>query len=554
MVAKVSSPIRWTSSLHGPTVLAPIARGNRLRSGPGAVPQAVPARRRPPPASPRRDGSRARGCADALASPRRRRDSSSSRRCSRSRSRRCGTRHRRCSRRRRGVARARRGPPDVCAPSGSRSWHHRLRLALGSTRRTRRAGSRRPHSSLPPRSSSASLLPVVSDTESGVRTRASAPRVRTGPGQLHGTPDRSPWSELSVARRRRGRRPAAPPARGPRLPRRWAAYVVGSLAVFASASSPGSSRRRRRRLALPVARLAGYLPLALALAGRDRRLARLIGVAVPPLALALGSSSSSPTPGTSATRRARRAGLGDVGRVARAVVALSWGSDGARRSSAGRARLRSFSWCSWWRAGWPTEAPPVAARGPASRQGLMAIVGDDVQSARPCSSSPEAATASALSRAEIFPYSSTHRPRRRPGQAETARGSASAGFGASSPRGGLAIPCAPCGRRGLASSTRGRCRAWRRTLLCYHNSAGRSSGSDAPASRRCRAGGFLSSRHASGKASARAGVAGVSRSPPPRSSSGGWPRPPEVVDVVIAVPTAREKQSRSRSSTSLAST
>jgi hypothetical protein len=137
------------------------------------------------------------------------------------------------------------------------------------------------------------LLPVVRDTASvdpdpAERTRSFAQYA----GQLSGDPDR--FSLVPELFSRTGAVAVAAllllPLAGLAARRRWAAYVVGgALAVllvclvpwlftpFSDAVSLSQSRR-----------LAGFLPLAIALAGGIGVLARLVGPLVAPLALAAG--------------------------------------------------------------------------------------------------------------------------------------------------------------------------------------------------------------------------------------------------------------------------
>jgi len=137
------------------------------------------------------------------------------------------------------------------------------------------------------------LLPVIGDTASvspdaSERTRAFGQYA----GQLHGTVDR-----FSVVPELFGRTGAVAVAALLLLPfaglasrRRWAAYVVGgSLAVFVVCLVPWIFTPFSDAVSLSQSRrLAGFLPLAFALAGGIGVLARLVGVAVAPLALAAG--------------------------------------------------------------------------------------------------------------------------------------------------------------------------------------------------------------------------------------------------------------------------
>jgi len=137
------------------------------------------------------------------------------------------------------------------------------------------------------------LLPVVGDTAS-VSPDASE-RARgfdQYAGQLSGTADR-----FSVVPQLFGRTGAVAVAALLLLPlaglasrRRWSAYVVGgSLAVFALCLVPWLFTPLADVVSLSQARrLAGFVPLAFALAGGIGVLARLVGRAVAPLALAGG--------------------------------------------------------------------------------------------------------------------------------------------------------------------------------------------------------------------------------------------------------------------------
>jgi hypothetical protein len=137
------------------------------------------------------------------------------------------------------------------------------------------------------------LLPVVADTASvnpdaSERTRG----FEQYAGQLHGTADR--FSVVPELFGRTGGIAVAAllllPLAGLASRRRWAAYVVGgSLAVFAVCLVPWLFTPFSDVVSLSQSRrLAGFLPLAFALAGGIGVLARLVGVAVAPLALAAG--------------------------------------------------------------------------------------------------------------------------------------------------------------------------------------------------------------------------------------------------------------------------
>jgi hypothetical protein len=137
------------------------------------------------------------------------------------------------------------------------------------------------------------LLPVVGDTASvnpdaSERTRGFDQYA----GQLHGSVDR-----FSVVPELFGRTGAIAvaallllPLAGLASPRRWAAYVVGgSLALFVVCLVPWLFTPFSDVVSLSQSRrLAGFLPLAFALAGGIGVLARLVGAAVAPLALAAG--------------------------------------------------------------------------------------------------------------------------------------------------------------------------------------------------------------------------------------------------------------------------
>jgi Family of unknown function (DUF6541) len=137
------------------------------------------------------------------------------------------------------------------------------------------------------------LLPVIADTESVSPDAAERDRAFVQyAGQLDGTPDR-----FSVAPELFGRTGAVAvagllllPLAGLAARRRWAAYVVGgSLAIFAICLVPWLFTPFADAVSLSQARrLAGYLPLAFALAGGIGVLARVVGRAVVPLALAAG--------------------------------------------------------------------------------------------------------------------------------------------------------------------------------------------------------------------------------------------------------------------------
>ena len=137
------------------------------------------------------------------------------------------------------------------------------------------------------------LLPVVGDTASvSPDAREEARAFEHYAGQLDGTPNR-----FSVAPELFGRTGAVAvaallllPLAGLAARRRWAAYVVGgSLAVFAICLVPWLFTPFSDVVSLSQSRrLAGFLPLAFALAGGLGVLARVIGPAVAPVALVAG--------------------------------------------------------------------------------------------------------------------------------------------------------------------------------------------------------------------------------------------------------------------------
>jgi hypothetical protein len=146
------------------------------------------------------------------------------------------------------------------------------------------------------------LLPVVNDTASvdpdpAERTRAFAQYA----GQLAGSPDR-----FSVVPELFGRTGAVAvaglllvPLAGLAARRRWAAYVVGgALAVLVVCLVPWIFTPFSDAVSLSQSRrLAGFLPLAFALAGGIGVLARLLGVLVVPVALVAGMSLQLSYPG-----------------------------------------------------------------------------------------------------------------------------------------------------------------------------------------------------------------------------------------------------------------
>ena len=137
------------------------------------------------------------------------------------------------------------------------------------------------------------LLPVIGDTASVSPDAAERARgFEHYAGQLDGTPER-----FSVTPELFGRTGAVAvaallllPLAGLAARRRWAAYVVGgSLAVFAICLVPWLFTPFADVVSLSQARrLAGFLPLAFALAGGLGVLARLLGPAVGPVALLAG--------------------------------------------------------------------------------------------------------------------------------------------------------------------------------------------------------------------------------------------------------------------------
>ena len=146
------------------------------------------------------------------------------------------------------------------------------------------------------------LLPVINDTESVSPDQAERDRAFDQyAGQLDGTPD-----SFAVVPELFGRTGAVAvagllllPLAGLAARRRWASYVVGgSLAVFAICLVPWLFTPFADVVSLSQARrLAGYLPLAFALAGGIGVLARLIGRAVVPVALAGGVAGQLLHPG-----------------------------------------------------------------------------------------------------------------------------------------------------------------------------------------------------------------------------------------------------------------
>jgi hypothetical protein len=134
------------------------------------------------------------------------------------------------------------------------------------------------------------LLPVIGDTASVSPDAAERARgFEHYAGQLDGTPER-----FSVTPELFGRTGAVAvaallllPLAGLAARRRWSAYVIGgSLAVFAVCLVPWLFTPFADVVSLSQARrLAGFLPLAFALAGGLGVLARQIGAAVAPAAL-----------------------------------------------------------------------------------------------------------------------------------------------------------------------------------------------------------------------------------------------------------------------------
>ena len=137
------------------------------------------------------------------------------------------------------------------------------------------------------------LLPVIGDTASVGPDAAERGRgFEQYAGQLSGNPDR--FSVVPELFSRTGAVAVAAllavPLAGLATRRRWAAFVVGgSLAVFAVCLVPWIFTPFSDAVSLSQSRrLAGFLPLAFALAGGIGVLARLVGRAVVPLALAAG--------------------------------------------------------------------------------------------------------------------------------------------------------------------------------------------------------------------------------------------------------------------------
>ena len=137
------------------------------------------------------------------------------------------------------------------------------------------------------------LLPVVGDTASVSPDAAERGRgFEQYAGQLHGTEDR-----FAVVPELFGRTGAvavvallAVPLAGLATRRRWAAFVVGgSLAVFAFCLVPWIFTPFSDAVSLSQSRrLAGFVPLAFALAGGMGVLARVLGRGAVPLAFAAG--------------------------------------------------------------------------------------------------------------------------------------------------------------------------------------------------------------------------------------------------------------------------
>jgi hypothetical protein len=137
------------------------------------------------------------------------------------------------------------------------------------------------------------LLPVIGDTASvSPDAQERARGFEHYAGQLNGTPDR-----FAVVPELFGRTGAVAvagllllPLAGLAARRRWSAYVVGgALAVFALCLVPPIFTPFSDAVSLSQSRrLAGFLPLAFALAGGIGVLARLIGPLVVPLALGAG--------------------------------------------------------------------------------------------------------------------------------------------------------------------------------------------------------------------------------------------------------------------------
>jgi hypothetical protein len=137
------------------------------------------------------------------------------------------------------------------------------------------------------------LLPVVGDTASVGPDRAERARAFAQyAGQLSGDPDR--FSIVPELFSRTGAVAVAGllllPLAGLAARRRWAAYAVGgALAVIVVCLVPWVFTPFSDAVSLSQSRrLAGFLPLAVALAGGIGVLARLIGLLVAPVALAAG--------------------------------------------------------------------------------------------------------------------------------------------------------------------------------------------------------------------------------------------------------------------------
>ena len=196
------------------------------------------------------------------------------------------------------------------------------------------------------------LLPVIGDTASvspgGVERERGFEKYA---GQLDGSVDRfSVTPELFV---RTGAIAVAAllliPLAGLATTRRWAAWVVGgSLAVFVVCLVPWIFTPFSDAVSLSQSRrLAGFLPLAFALAGGMGVLARLLGpFVVPARPRRAASSSSSSIPGTSATR---------------SRTAVRRGQPGRRRRRRRRARRRPLQAAAARAHGRARLLPPPAA-------------------------------------------------------------------------------------------------------------------------------------------------------------------------------------------------
>ena len=240
------------------------------------------------------------------------------------------------------------------------------------------------------------LLPVVADTasvspDSSERTRGFDQYA----GQLHGSADR--FSVVPELFGRTGGIAVAAllllPLAGLASRRRWAAYVVGgSLAVFVVCLVPWLFTPFSDVVSLSQSRrLAGFVPLAFALAGGIGVLARLVGVAVAPLALAAGIVFQLAYPGDFGyTLEHGGPAWATWIAVAGAVVALGLGL--RRRPPLERtAALASvLLLIPTYAHGLTHWSPAESRRASPLSPGLVAVVRDDVPAGAIVYSSPEA--------------------------------------------------------------------------------------------------------------------------------------------------------------------